>query len=641
MTGVALASKNTEKSANHSAFRRRVSLGVSSLALMVGVTASSGAQAQCVNTLPQLYAAAVPFGQGGSINAISSVITTVNTAFLTNTTAFVSAPGNPAQDQQGGGVWVRGVDGSAETKSSSNFVIDGVSGSDNCHTKVDQDFRGFQAGSDISALNSFLGANWHVGLTAGYVESKSSDVTPGIGSLTADFQVPFAGVYAAFSRGNFFADGQARVDFYQGEVNDPTANGIFNQRLDARGYSLTGNVGYRFDLKDNWFVEPSTGGVLSKVIVDPFNVSGTLANQSGGTFPGTAQIHDIDSALGRASVRVGTSVASQDGLMVAQPFFTASIYHEFAGDIKTTLTTESNPLLGGFQQYTGNVTTSRIGTFAQFGIGSAFQFVNTGWLGYVRVDYRTGDNIESVSLNTGLRYQFTPDAGLDSLKDAPGGLKDGPAASAVHDWAGLYLGASAGGLAGSEYWTFPNGNATDPGFAGYLLGGQAGYNYQVGRIVAGIEADLGAANARGGKHCPNAFFFSCEADVDDLGSVAARLGYTWGRALIYAKGGLAFADVTAQGHLNAGGTTILGVPNFLATPVSTSKTENGWTFGGGVEFALTEKWSAKAEYQHYELGSASFRVSDDAGDVPDISTRGDLVRVGVNYHLGLDPVPFK
>ncbi len=268
-----------DQTARSSVFSRSISkysLGASGLALMVGLMASTGAQAQCTTVSGSPVQNYFPFGGGGSVNALASVISTVNTAFLTNTSAFVSAPGDAAPDQQGGGVWMRGVAGSVDTKTDSSFngslsVKDfpgSVTGSANCATQVDQDFRGFQAGHDIATLNdSVFGANWHFGVTAGYVESNFRDATPG-GSLTGDFQVPFGGVYAAFTRGNLFADAQARADFYQGNLNDP-ANAVVNQRIDARGYSLTGNLGYRFDLPNNWFVEPSVGGVYSHVTVDP------------------------------------------------------------------------------------------------------------------------------------------------------------------------------------------------------------------------------------------------------------------------------------------------------------------------------------------------------------------------------------
>jgi outer membrane autotransporter protein len=640
MTWDALASKTSEKPGNDRAFDRRVLLGVSGLALMAGLAASSGAQAQCTDSAVSQY---FPFGNGGGINALNSVINTVNTAFLTNTSAFVSAPGDVAPNQEGGGVWVRGVAGSVETKATGAFngsftnVPAGTTwtGSANCGTKVDQDFRGFQAGHDIAVLNdTHFGANWHFGVTAGYLESKFRDSSPD-GSLKGDFQIPFAGLYTAFTRGNLYADAQARVDFLQGQLNDPVANGIFNQRLDARGYSFTGNLGYRFGLASNWFVEPSVGGVLSRVTVDPFDVSGTYILPVGVspnvTLPGRVQIGDIDSELGRASVRIGTSFASPDGLIAAQPFFTASVFHEFAGDARASVSNSIDPDWGARFPTSGTFTTGRVGTYAQFGVGSSFQLQNTGWLGYGRVDYRTGDNIDGLSFNAGLRYQFTPAAGLESLKDAPGGLKDGPPVWPVYRWTGLYLGDSIGAVRGEEHWRYPSGSVTEPDFAGYLYSSALGYNYQMGRFVTGIEADFGASDGRGAKSCPNQAYYSCESDLNHLATITGRLGYAWGRALIYAKGGWAAGEVEARAHLNTG-TTVTRFDTYAA-PVTTRNWETGWTVGGGMEFALTDKWSGKAEYLHYELGAETFHTTVSDRSRPEIATQGDIVRVGVNYHL--------
>ena len=64
------------------------------------------------------------------------------------------------------------------------------------------DFTGFQVGQDISILNGGgTGANWHIGVTAGYFEADAKDKTFGT-TFSGNFQVPFAGVYTAFTKGN-------------------------------------------------------------------------------------------------------------------------------------------------------------------------------------------------------------------------------------------------------------------------------------------------------------------------------------------------------------------------------------------------------------------------------------------------------
>jgi len=53
-----------------------------------------------------------------------------------------------------------------------------------------------------------------------------------------------------------------------------------------------------------------------------------------------------------------------------------------------------------------STSTSRMGTFAQYGVGTALVCGSSGWLGYGRFDYRTGENIEGYSVNAGLRYNW-------------------------------------------------------------------------------------------------------------------------------------------------------------------------------------------------------------------------------------------
>jgi opacity protein-like surface antigen len=51
-----------------------------------------------------------------------------------------------------------------------------------------------------------------------------------------------------------------------------------------------------------------------------------------------------------------------------------------------------------------------------------------------------------------------------------------------------------------------------------------------------------------------------------------------------------------------------------------------------MEFALTDRWSAKAEYTYYDLGQETYRI--DSNLLAEAETRGNTVRIGVNYHFG-------
>jgi opacity protein-like surface antigen len=336
--------------------------------------------------------------------------------------------------------------------------------------------------------------------------------------------------------------------------------------------------------------------------------------------------------LGRLSLRVGTNFTS--GGLAWQPFFTASVFHEFAGDVTARsivqgTITPATPV----SNIEGLVLTSRstggVGTYGQFALGTAAAVLNTGWLGYARVDYRVGDDIDGWGVNAGLRYQFSPDQRAGSIKDAP-------IVADTYNWTGFYLGGAAGVLWGDEAWRptnaagVPTGTVgVDPHFMGYLLGGQLGYNHQFGNVVLGVEADYAGSNGEGGKSCPNANFFTCNAEIDDLASVMGKVGYAWGRTLFYAKLGWASAEMTGAVSQNTPNPNI-GVP--LATPVVVSKRLDGVAYGAGIEFALTDRWSARADWTHFDFGKENFQVTN-VPEFADVSAGGNAVRLGVNWHL--------
>ena len=616
---------------------------------MMAVLAASVAHAQCVDPSVggSVQAAFVPVSSTVSgVQSLVSVLTTQNTAFLTQTSGFIGTfdtrtPGNYAL--------------------SASPIVAGLTGSSaplqgSCNIRTFQDYAGFQAGADISRLN-IDGFNIHGGVTVGYTESSVRSN----GSFRADFQTPFIGLYGAVTKGNFFADGQIRWDFFQGSLNDAT-NTLTNQRLDARSLSLTGNVGYQFPLGDGFFVEPSAGAVYAEVKVDPLKVGGAFFVAGNPSFnaPLTVKIRDFDSILGRASLRFGKNFIFDN--VALQPFFTATVINEFGGPVRSTLNSNFgtfgtaldgivgiNPSAAGSftsalgqLDTVGRLNTYRISTYGQFSVGIAGQILNTGWLGYVRGDIRTGDRVDGYGISGGIRYQFSPETVARAIIS-----KDGPPLVPVLEgpvvWTGLSVGASVGGLWSqtdqSEFAFFSNVlERAQPHAAGVYAGGQIGADYQFDRFVVGVAGDGGFTNARGGRNCSSALggnFFNCQTNIDDLFMATGRVGYALDRTLLYVKGGAAFADTSEKKQNNFNNQALILPFTFPNANVQAFLT--GWTVGGGFEYAITKNLSAKAEYMHFELERKRYAATPaNTVGFTQADHTGDVVKVGVNYRFTFD-----
>jgi outer membrane immunogenic protein len=194
-------------------------------------------------------------------------------------------------------------------------------------------------------------------------------------------------------------------------------------------------------------------------------------------------------------------------------------------------------------------------------------------------------------------------------------------AAPLYNWTGFYLGAHIGGA-------FSGGNSFNglvlSDYDARLLGGvQTGVDWQfAGNFVVGAEGQYSWL----GKNNLNAVFpagFVYNNNQRALASVTARIGYAFGPALVYVKGGYAYSD-------NSETLTFAGVPVAFALDSSHS---NGWTVGGGVEYMFAQNWSAKAEYQYYNFGDSRFLSP--AALVPFGTFHNDehTLKLGVNYRF--------
>jgi outer membrane immunogenic protein len=247
----------------------------------------------------------------------------------------------------------------------------------------------------------------------------------------------------------------------------------------------------------------------------------------------------------------------------------------------------------------------------------------------------------------------------------------------VYLWAGFYAGVNAG-FAWSRTEVDPLGNnllctsapaactsqvaSIPPSLGtngkGAMIGGQAGFNYQTGPYVLGVEADLdwtnlGASGTQGGFAPVVGFpglFSATTATADQrlryFGTLRARVGFTpvtYPTLLVYVTGGLAY------GGLNSS-TSVAQIPGgcvgCVITPATGSETviRTGWTVGGGFDYLLAGDWSVRAEYLYFNLGSTSYSLAPltlfNPGVVRTVGVtsttgelRGNVVRVGLNYRF--------
>jgi outer membrane immunogenic protein len=220
------------------------------------------------------------------------------------------------------------------------------------------------------------------------------------------------------------------------------------------------------------------------------------------------------------------------------------------------------------------------------------------------------------------------------------GVPRTPVAAAIaapaFSWTGFYLGLNAGYTFGRATGTDAGDNQQPPvgwygvgnrftaNTSGFTGGAQAGYNWQAGNIVAGLEADLGYLGARG------TFLYGGDTPLTSrgglFGTLRGRLGVAADRALIYVTAGGIGANIDAD--------VSRPQTNFFGTHTGT---QFGWTVGAGIEYAVAQNWSLKAEYLYYDLGSKTLFQNNGNVSRFDVRPSGNIVRVGFNYLFNAGP----
>ncbi|HVY58882.1 MAG TPA: outer membrane beta-barrel protein [Xanthobacteraceae bacterium] len=243
-----------------------------------------------------------------------------------------------------------------------------------------------------------------------------------------------------------------------------------------------------------------------------------------------------------------------------------------------------------------------------------------------------------------------------------------PVAVPIYPWSGWY-----GGIHGGYGWG--DGNASgivDPGtvplspgwvvtapvpaaFAiadpdpkGWIFGAQIGVNQQAGRTVYGVEADFTWSGIRGSSAVPISLAIndpdqgafagqaSLESKLEWFGTLRGRLGYTFERFLPYVTGGLAYGNLkttlTVGGStFDTGGGVVLVGSN--AVSASASATQVGFAVGAGVDWAVVDRWTLRAEYLFLSFPDRGITLVVPGGSAASSGLDVHLARAALNYRF--------
>jgi opacity protein-like surface antigen len=201
--------------------------------------------------------------------------------------------------------------------------------------------------------------------------------------------------------------------------------------------------------------------------------------------------------------------------------------------------------------------------------------------------------------NNGGGKDFNHNGGPDDLNHNGGSLKDVTPASRCAFFHGFYHGYHVG--TGSHDWGWSDRNAWAkdedddlPSFVGGsdngAIGGlQAGYNWQRGCTVFGLEADWSWADLDGTKihgDGDDDDTLRVQSQIDGFGTLRTRAGVVVDNLLLYVTGGLAFANVDRRWTLE---------DDDEGETFQSSETRWGWAAGFGAEWALTDRITIKSE----------------------------------------------
>jgi len=232
--------------------------------------------------------------------------------------------------------------------------------------------------------------------------------------------------------------------------------------------------------------------------------------------------------------------------------------------------------------------------------------------------------------------------GAASAADLPMKAMPYAAPPPVFSWTGCYIGlhAGAGVLLDQGFQTVQQSSLDRHGVGG-LAGGQLGCNYQTGMLVLGIE---GEGFWSGMKVTQDEFAGNNPGTLVASGSIrnkwdydiAGRFGIAFDRALVYGKAGWVFGGFDWNA---AEVSSSFNNCRTFCTVTQGSATLDGLLIGLGLEYAFTNNWTAKFEYDYLGFNAKNVNFTSSCADplcttrnfTQNVSADKHIFKVGVNY----------
>ncbi|QUJ78124.1 hypothetical protein KDD17_17435 [Sulfitobacter albidus] len=320
---------------------------------------------------------------------------------------------DPGESPCGGGGWARLTGGQANAEGDFRDVRRGSGG----RTPVDLSYQGIQLGGDFACFDDryFNGFDMAFGAVGGYNRGSSvnevrtldpltGQATGPLGSVTnTDFTQTYGGIYATASRGPLFVDLQYRLettkyDSSNIELIPGAAFDLDDQRYETKGQTLSGAVSYSWPIKafEGMSFVGSAGFSFSNYETDEIDL---------GT-DGRLELADGEARLGFISGTVSQTKFLPDEVSLINYFATATYYNDFGDDPSAVFTDN--------QGRANEIALSNLGSYGELSAGLNYvrlldpvgtvspRQLNAA----IRIDARTGSNVESWGVTGQVRLQF-------------------------------------------------------------------------------------------------------------------------------------------------------------------------------------------------------------------------------------------